>query len=43
MEVTPQLIPSVENLIEEVLVNENSKGEECLLSLTNASLELSAQ
>ena len=40
---TPQLSPSVENLIEEVLVNENSKGEERLLSLANASLELSAQ
>ena len=41
-EVTPQLSPRVENLIEEVLVNENSKGEEHLLSLVNASLELSA-
>ena len=35
--------PSVENLIDEVLVNENSKGEERILSLVNASLELSAQ
>ena len=40
---TPELSPSVENLIDEVLVNENSKGEERLLSLANASLELLAQ
>ena len=40
---TPQLSPTVENLIEEVLVHEISKGEECILSLANASLEISAQ
>lgn len=42
-EVTLQLSPRVENLTEKVLVNENSNGEERLLSLANASLELSAQ